>query len=304
MGLLAAAFSALAGAGATSWWDSPPAAEPSEPELSEEGELPDDAEEAGDRSWLNQMTAPEINVVHPLAAFDDAEIEQMVLHDPGALGSMSWGLPNGGALFNGVQLPDSPFWKLTDPEHAWGTRESIDFVAHAITRVNQDFTDTPMLYVGDFSGRSGGRLRPHQSHQSGRDVDLGFYYSTGVAWYKRANARNLDRARTWALLETFLTEARVEYVFMDRSIQTLLQEYALAQGEDPQWLARVFEGPHNRDAIVRHRWGHATHMHVRFENPTAELTARRSYPLLQKAGLVAGGKKKKRLGAKARRAHR
>lgn len=304
MGLLAAAFSALAGAGATSWWDSQPAAEEAGNELTRDGDLPDDAEEAGDRSWLNQMTAPEINVVHPLAALDDNEIEQMVLHDPGALGSMSWGLPNGGALFNGVQLPDSPFWKLADPEHAWGTRESIDFVSHAISRVNQDFPNTPPLYVGDFSARSGGKLRPHQSHQSGRDVDLGFYYTTGVAWYKRATARNLDRARTWALLETLLTEARVEYVFVDRSIQPLLREYALAQGEDPQWLARVFEGPTNRDAIVRHRWGHATHMHVRFENPTAELTARRSYALLQKAGLVAGGKKKKRLPVKPRRAHR
>ena len=57
--------------------------------------------------------------------------------------------------------------------------------------------------------------------------------------------------------------------------------------------ARVFESPTNRDSIVRHRFGHATHMHVRFENPTAELTARRSYALLQKAGLVPGGKRKR-----------
>jgi penicillin-insensitive murein endopeptidase len=160
-----------------------------------------------------------------------------------------------------------------------------------------------MLYVGDFSARSGGKLRPHKSHQSGRDVDLGYYYSTGEAWYKRATSKNLDRARTWALLETLLTETRVEYVFMDRSIQPLLKEYALAQGEDPEWLSRIFEGPSNRDPIIRHRFGHATHMHVRFENPTAELTARRSYPLLQKVGLV-GGVKKKRPGNKAHRAHR
>lgn len=303
MGLLAAAFSALAGAGATSWWETPPATEP-ELALAHGAELPDDAEDAGDRSWLKSSASPEINVVHPLAAFDDQEIEQIVLHDPGALGSMSVGAPNGGGLYNGVQLPDSPLWRLTDPDHAWGTRESIDFVAHAITRVNEYFPSTPVLYVGDFSARSGGRLRPHKSHQSGRDVDLGYYYSTGEAWYKTANSKNLDRARTWALLENLLTEARVEYVFMDRRIQPLLHEYALAQGEDPEWLNRVFESPGNRDSIVRHRWGHATHMHVRFENPTAELTARRAYPLLQKAGLVGGGGKKKRLGAKARRAHR
>lgn len=303
MGLLAAAFSALAGAGATSWWDSQPAVDP-DSELSPQAELPDDAEDAGDRSWLTMPALPEVKVVHPLAALDDLEIEQIVLHDPGALGSMSVGAPNAGALFNAVQLADdSPLWKLADPTHAWGTRESIDYVAHAITRVNEYFPASQILYVGDFSARTGGRLRPHKSHQSGRDVDIGYYYSTGVAWYKRATSRNLDRARTWALLETLLKETRVEYVFMDRSIQPLLQDYALAQGEDPQWLSRVFEAAGNRDPIVRHRSGHASHMHVRFENPTAELTARRSYPLLQKAGLVGGGPRKKRLGNKPR-AHR
>jgi penicillin-insensitive murein endopeptidase len=305
MGLLAAAFSALAGAGATSWWDTQPAADANDDlGMSREGELPDDAEDAGDRSWLNHLpTLPEVHVVHPLAALDDQAIEEMALRDPASLGSMSVGAPNGGALFNGVLLPESPLWRLADPAHAWGTRESIDFVAHAIKRVNEYFPNSPVLYVGDFSGPRGGKLRPHKSHQSGRDVDLGYYYTTGEAWYKRATSKNLDRARTWALLKTLLTEARVEYVFMDRSLQPLLKEYALAQGEDPEWLARVFEGPSNRDPIVRHRLGHATHLHVRFENPTAEFTARRSYSLLQKAGVL-GGAKKKRLATQQRRAHR
>jgi penicillin-insensitive murein endopeptidase len=298
MGLLAAAFSAIAGAGATSWWDSQPATEQSE--IESVAELPDHAEEAGDRSWLAPPALPEVDVVHPLAALDDQELEQLALQDPSALGSMSVGAPNGGALYNGVLMPESPFWKLADPAHAFGTRESIDFVVHAITRVNEYFPGSPLLYVGDFSAPRGGKLRPHQSHQSGRDVDLGYYYSTGEAWYKRATAKNLDRPRTWALLETLLTETRVEYVFMDRSIQPLLKDYALAQGEDPEWLSRIFEGAGNRDPIVRHRFGHATHMHVRFENPTAELTARRSYPLLQKAGLL-GGAKKKRVANKAKR---
>lgn len=298
MGLLAAAFSALAGAGATAWWESEPAADPSsDVEIARDVELPDDAEDAGERPWLR---GPEINVVHPLAALDDEAIEQIVQRDPSSLGSLSVGAPNGGALFNGIQMQDSELWKMADPEHAWGTRESIDFVAYAIKRVNEYFPASPQLYVGDFSARSGGKLRPHLSHQSGRDVDLGYYYSTGPAWYKRATAKTLDRARTWTLLEVLLKETRVEYVFMDRSIQPLLREYALAQGEDPQWLSRVFEGPKNGDPIVRHRLGHATHMHVRFENPTAELTARRSYALLQKAGLVGGAKKKRKAATKSR----
>jgi len=301
MGLLAAAFSALAGASATVWWESEPAADTgADEEIARDVELPDDAEDAGERPWLTGKAGPDIDVVHPLAALDDEQLEELVLRDPSALGAMSVGAPNAGALFNGIQLEESPLWKLADPEHAWGTRESIDFVVHAIKRVNEYFPGSPILYVGDFSARSGGKLRPHQSHQSGRDVDLGYYYSTGPAWYKRATAKTLDRARTWTLLEVLLKETRVEYVFMDRSIQPLLKEYALAQGEDPEWLSRVFENPQNRDSIVRHRWGHATHMHVRFENPTAELTARRSYPILQQAGLVGGAKKKRKPATKPR----
>lgn len=305
MGLLAAAVSALAGAGATSWWESEPLPDDAELALSPDVELPDDAEDASERPWLGRKAPPDIDVVHPLAALDDEELERLVREDPTALGSMSVGAPNRGAVFNSVQLPDSALWKMADPDHSWGTRESIEFVEHAITRVNEYFPDSPVLYVGDFSAKFGGRLRPHQSHQSGRDVDLGYYYLNDSAWYRRATFQNLDRARTWALLETLITETQVEYVFMDRSIQPLLKEYALAQGEDPQWLSRVFEGgPGNKDSIVRHRWGHATHMHVRFENPTAELTARRSYPLLQKARSLPGAKKKQRLAVKARRPQR
>jgi penicillin-insensitive murein endopeptidase len=292
MGLLAAALSALAGAGATSWWDSVPEEE-SAPALASdlELELPDDAEDAEDRPWLGRRAPPDVDVVHPLAALDDLELEELALRDPEALGSMSVGLPNRGALVNPIQLPDSPFWQKMDPDHAWGTRETIEFVQHAITRVNDDFPATRALYVGDFSGRGGGRLRPHKSHQSGRDVDLGYYYSNDAVWYTRANAANLDRARTWALLSTLITETRVEYVFMDKGIQPLLHEYALAQGVDPEWLSRVFDGsPGKRDAIVRHRWGHATHFHVRFENPTAEQTARRSYHLLRQARLASASK--------------
>lgn len=290
MGLLAAAVSAIAGAGATSWLS---------PDIEEgalgmeivAGELdaPDDGED-GEHSWLERMAAPEIDVLHPLAALEDHELEELVMSSAPVLGSMSVGSPSRGALVNAVKFPESPHWKLADPDHAWGTTESVEFTKHAITRVIEAFPESQVLYVGDFSGPRGGRLKPHKSHQSGRDVDIGYYYVGESVWYRRATAGNLDRARTWALVKALITETRVEYIFMDRSIQPLLEEYALAHGEDAEWLSLVFEGKgRRRDTIVRHRFGHATHLHVRFENPTADLTARRTYPWLQKAGLVAGG---------------
>jgi penicillin-insensitive murein endopeptidase len=235
------------------------------------------------------------DVVHPLAAMDDEEVGALVQKDPTALGSVSLGLPNRGMLINAVEFPDSPLWKRADPTHSWGTRESVEFVEYAIKRVNEQYPDSPPVYVGDFSSRSGGRLRPHKSHQSGRDVDMGYYYTGESVWYRRADAHNLDRARTWALLKALITHTPVEYVFMDQRIQPLLKEYALAEGEDPEWLVRVFGGTSKAgDPIVRHRSGHATHFHVRFENPTAELTGRRSLIWLEQAGLLPGHRRKKR----------
>jgi hypothetical protein len=289
MTLLAAAVSVLAGVSAATWWHTGRASGEVSSELTSEPEWqPTDAVKPG-------AIVPPVGkeVVHPLAALDDEEIGALVQSDPSALGSMSLGLPNRGMLINSVEFPESPLWKRADPKHSWGTRESVEFVESAIKRVNEQFPDSPAVYVGDFSARGGGRLRPHKSHQSGRDVDMGYYYLDEAVWYRRADVHNLDRARTWALLKALITRTPVEYVFMDRRLQPLLEEYALAQGEDPEWLARVFGGTSKTgDPIVRHRSGHATHFHVRFENPTAELTARRSFAWLEQAGLLPGHRRK------------
>lgn len=284
-GLLAVAVSAWAGA--SSWFGEE--GEPTPPvQISLPGQkasIP--PQSAASDAWFGRRPPPRIDIVHPLAAFTDDQIGQMARTDPLSLGSMSVGNPNRGALANGVHFPTGPLWKLADPEHAWGTAESVEFVRHAIERVHEELPGGHTVFVGDLSAEHGGRLRPHRSHQSGVDVDLGYYYSDRSVWYRRVNARNMDRPRNWLLLQTLLVETRVQYVFIDRNVQPLLEEYALASGVDPQWVRRIFHGSSGRrDSIIRHRQGHATHMHVRFENPTAQLTARRSYRWLQRLGLL------------------
>jgi penicillin-insensitive murein endopeptidase len=294
LGLLAVAVTAVAGASTTFWTHSDTVPEEVRAALTSE---PEHAQGVAIPQPDVQPARVEQAVVHPLASLTDDQIGELVKSDPSALGSMSLGLPNRGMLFNAVEFPESPLWKRADPPHSWGTRESVEFVEYGIKKVNELFPDTPPLFVGDFSARSGGRLRPHKSHQSGRDVDIGYYYLDQAVWYRRADSRNLDRARTWTLLKALITHAPVEYVFMDSRIQPLLKEYALAQGEDPEWLARVFGGTSKLgNPIVRHRSGHATHFHVRFENPTAELTARRSIAWLEDAGLLPGHRRKKKHG--------
>ncbi len=217
--------------------------------------------------------------LHPLSALKQSELHALVRTNAASLGSASLGRPNRGWQINAVRMPEGKLWTLAEPKFAWGTQETIEATARAIERVESEHPGSPTLYVGHISRKEGGWLRPHRSHQSGRDVDLGYYYLGGPRWYERANSDNLDRARTWTLLLGLLAEGNVEYVFMDSSVQTLLMEHARSQGAEEAWLAALFsQAAHSPTALVRHRFGHATHLHVRFFSDAAcevgELVAR------------------------------
>jgi penicillin-insensitive murein endopeptidase len=208
--------------------------------------------------------------LHPLASLRPAELDEFLRTSPERIGSASVGAPNRGSLLNGVEVEPSPFWSVVRPERSWATAETAGSIARAVNVVQRRFPGTPTLYIGDISRKRGGYLRPHRSHQSGRDADIGYYYRDGAAWYRRATAENLDCERTWALIEALIEAGDVEYIFIDRSVQSLLHEYAEDNGEDPAWLSVVFGNP--RTAIVRHAGGHRTHLHVRFHNDVAERT--------------------------------
>lgn len=199
-----------------------------------------------------------------------AELSSKLKSEPESLASMSIGRPNHGALFNAIQMPESPHWRVVDPKNGWGTDESIASIVRAVSTVNEQFVNTPSIYIGHLSSRRGGYLRPHRSHQSGRDADIGFYYTTGPSWYAKGTAKNLDLARTWALVKAFAMDANVENIFVDRSVQKLLRDHALAVGESAEFLDALFESSTHRDRLIRHEWGHLTHLHVRFRCPIAE----------------------------------
>jgi penicillin-insensitive murein endopeptidase len=143
--------------------------------------------------------------------------------------------------------------------------------------------------IGDISRPVGGRLNRHRSHQAGRDVDLGFYYSRGECGeFKVARQGDLDLPRTWALVRALLTETDVERIFLDRSVQRLLYARALEEGEDRDWLDDVFGrlGDEDRKGVIQHVRKHKNHLHVRFFNPVAQERARVVYPTLVETGSV------------------
>jgi murein endopeptidase len=235
-----------------------------------------------------RVVLPDVAVApapHPLEGVSSAELDRLVRDETASLGSIAIGRPNRGALVNGVQLPERPFWRIASARNSWGTRQTVESLERAVSRVHRAFPGTPVLYVGDISQERGGYLRPHRSHQSGLDVDVGYYYLSGPAWYVPAGPKNLDRPRTWELVKGLLAGGDVEYIFMSRSVQLLLLEHAMSAGEDPEWLETVFDAPRRHDAtVIRHTWGHHNHLHVRFHDPVARETARRTYDRLVRFG--------------------
>ncbi len=237
-----------------------------------------------------EMPGPPIQgqvVKHPLDGWSKGQIEAELVMNPAALGSMSIGSTNAGALYNSVQMPAGDAWEVVDSDHAWGTRETIDYLSLCLRKVAEQMVDTPKIFIGHISGRQGGHLSPHVSHQAGRDVDLSYYYTAGQGrWYLRANAINLDRERTWGFLKSLVTDTDVELILMDRSIQRDVGQYAVDHGEDRDWVDQIFDGTATLPPLVRHAKGHATHIHVRFYNPIAQETGRRAYDILLKRRLI------------------
>jgi penicillin-insensitive murein endopeptidase len=191
--------------------------------------------------------------------------------DAGPRPSVSLGEPNAGALLGAVRLGDGDHWRVLYPDNAWGTAETISYLEAALSAAYERLpASTSKVNIGDLSSQWGGPLPPHLSHQSGRDVDIGYFRVDPENWYANASPRTLDVARTWILLRAFLSKADVEVIFIDRSLQRPLRAHALEIGEDRRWLDGLFESAVAPWPIIRHAPEHLNHLHVRFYNPEAQ----------------------------------
>lgn len=187
--------------------------------------------------------------------------------------------PNRGRLENGEPMPEGEGWVVGDDAQAFGTPQLIEGLVHAMRVTQAEFPGGQELLVADISTARGGRMRPHRSHQSGRDVDITYYRrSTEPPTFSRVRPDELDEKRTWTFLRTLLTEHEIVYVFMARALQIRLFEYAESIGEHPAWLAEMFQygprGHRNSRAVVRLSPGHHDHMHIRFACTDADLRCR------------------------------
>lgn len=203
--------------------------------------------------------------------------------------TVSVGTPNRGALLNPVRLK-SDHTLQSRRYRSYGTRELVELIRQATHAVHRAFPNSPRLHVGDLSKKHGGHFPPHVSHQSGRDVDIGYYMRFGqrAARLQRINKYNLDIPRTWVLMETFLRSGQIQYMFSHRKLIPSLYRYArklphISKTELKRWF-----GGKGRRGIIRHLKGHDDHLHIRIYAPDS-LAANHEYA--------------RRYGAEALRSH-
>lgn len=209
----------------------------------------------------------------------EAELARRWKDDLPSLGSISVGFAHEGRLINGVKLPEDPTgsYQLVVPWNAWATEETAQALARVAAKVKAEHPNALPLRINQISAQDGGYLRPHRSHQNGRDVDLGFYYPTSPPPRVREREKVIDVAQNWSLIKALVTESDVQVVLLDRRVQAVLYNHALASGEDPAWVDSIFRGP---SPIVQHAPRHRDHLHVRFYNARAQELGRRIAPLL------------------------
>jgi murein endopeptidase len=185
--------------------------------------------------------------------------------------TQSVGAPNKGHLLAGIPLPEGPHWLLREHRpRAYGSATTIRALLEAFSAYGAADPSAPPVRVGEISKRSGGRIAPHASHRTGRDVDIGFVMKQNPGpderFWRVATAKNIDAARTWAVISALIDTGEVQQIFISAKLQPVLAREA-AKTLPPEEVARVFSAM-NPDpsvhTIVKHETGHRDHMHVRF----------------------------------------
>jgi penicillin-insensitive murein endopeptidase len=181
---------------------------------------------------------------------------------PGLRGSV--GVPHHGVQTDAVELPRSgPGFVRYRPFGAsyWGSPRLVQAVARAAAAVDRQMPGGAPLVLGDLSSPRGGQIPRHNSHRTGRDIDLLWYVTTptgasvqnpgfvqvledGLAHVpERDEYLQLDLPRQWLLLKALLTdpEIDVQWLFCSAPVEALLIEYARARQEPPDlvWHAET-----------------------------------------------------------------
>jgi murein endopeptidase len=187
----------------------------------------------------------------------------------------SIGKPNRGRLYRGVKLPERGTGyvrRVNKKKRYYGTDETVALIKYLGRRLMATYPHSAPMFIGDISQKGGGRVRPHGSHRTGRDVDIGFFEKRND---ERRNFNgtlalaDLDVEKSWFLIETLLLTEQVLYIFINERLLPAFRAHARTVGWEDGDLDRFFLMPDakRRRGLIRHASGHTYHFHVRFKCP-------------------------------------
>jgi len=194
----------------------------------------------------------------------------------------SVGSPSNGRLIMGKSLdPDRDKkgvgWVISaQRENVYGTPDTIAYIKYCASAYRSYFPKgkAQPIVIGDISKKGGGPLPPHKSHQSGRDVDIGFIVkgaqqaaANGV--FVQATPDSVDLAKQWILTKCFLDLDATTHIFMEASIVEALKQYVMKlYKKNKQMLKKYLQYfPGGSKAKIAPDDEHRSHMHVRFACP-------------------------------------
>lgn len=213
-----------------------------------------------------------------LTVWIDPVVYQSIVGDPEPgspvrPGAHAVGSPNRGVLVAGVQIPAGERWELRFPNSGYGTTFAVRHLLAALDDFAQTSAYARPIKLGTMSRPRGGQVGHHQSHQTGRDLDIRLPLRETVPAGLAPTARRVDWSATWTLIQALARTGAVQVIFLDYAMQKRVHRAAKAAGASDDEVAALLQWPRgsatNR-ALVRHEPGHAQHMHARFMCGPAE----------------------------------
>jgi LysM repeat protein len=175
-------------------------------------------------------------------------------------GGLSVGRPNRGKLIEGVKLPESDHYRIRIPYQSYGTSLTVLNLQKAIATFRYRTAFEYEIVIGAMSRRVGRRLRPHKSHQSGRDVDVRLPAMPHARKRARLRSDDVDWHAAWALIEAFVDTGAVQSIYLERQLQRRLRRAAKGMGANMDRINAII----HPNGVVRHSPGHTGHIHIRF----------------------------------------
>jgi penicillin-insensitive murein endopeptidase len=203
---------------------------------------------------------------------------------PYSLMSVSVGHPNAGwqARASRVKPRRGLKIKKSSRKHSYGHPSLVKMLYRSSRDIARSAPGSIMV-LGDLSAKGGGPLAGHQSHQSGRDVDIAFYAKDKngksvaldhfVAFGSNGKARDgsglvFDDWRNWLLVQSWLRDRRagLSHIFVSRGLRGRLLRYAESRKSFRKYLPQakvLLKQPEDSTA-------HNDHFHLRIACPKSQ----------------------------------